>query len=283
MTPTVAILAPGNMGAGVGARLSEHGVRVITALEGRSAASARRAEAAGMRDASAQEIASADFLLSIVPPGDALALAERLAPDLRASNHKPLYIDCNAVAPATVQRIAAVVVETGCAFIDGGIIGMPPRAGYGGPSLYVSGPDAAHAMALGDFGLKLKPAGAHVGDASALKMCYASLTKGFTALGAASGLAAQSAGVTAALRAELATSQPAMLAYLDRAVPGMTSKAYRWVAEMEEIGAFFGQAAEQSVLDGMARLYERLALDQAGPRREIDALARIFGQTDQRQ
>jgi L-threonate 2-dehydrogenase len=126
MTPVVAIIAAGAMGAGVGKRLTSHGVRVLTALTGRSEATATRARDAGMTAASDEEIAAADCILSILPPGDALSLARQLAPVLAASNAKPVYVDCNAVNPATVERIAAVIAPTGCAFVDVGIIGPPP-------------------------------------------------------------------------------------------------------------------------------------------------------------
>ena len=79
-----------------------------------------------------------DIILSILPPGDALGLAERLAPALRAAAKKPVYVDCNALDPATVLRIARVVEETGATFVDGGIIGGPPKARYS-PKIYLSG------------------------------------------------------------------------------------------------------------------------------------------------
>ena len=139
MNPVVAVIAAGGMGSAVGKRLAENGVRVLTSLEGRSDASAARAKAAGMIAASDPEIATADIVLSIVPPGEALPLAQRLAPALSAANKKPVYADCNAVNPDTVKQIAAVIAQTGCPFVDAGIIGGPPRAGYNGPSFYVSG------------------------------------------------------------------------------------------------------------------------------------------------
>ena len=46
MNPTVAVVAQGAMGAGVGGRLVERGLRVVTSLAGRSEASAKRAAAA---------------------------------------------------------------------------------------------------------------------------------------------------------------------------------------------------------------------------------------------
>ena len=150
MTPTVAIIAPGNMGAGVGQRLTENKVTVLTSLAGRSAASAARAKAAGMRDADERALMEADFLLSILPPGDAPALAQRLAPLLSAANRKPVYVDCNAVSPATMQATAETIAATGAPFVAAGIIGPPPKPGSANTKLYVSGPAANLVAQLND-------------------------------------------------------------------------------------------------------------------------------------
>ncbi|MEA2966958.1 MAG: hypothetical protein QOE78_219, partial [Alphaproteobacteria bacterium] len=99
MNPVVAVIAPGMMGAAVGKRLADHGLKVLTSLKGRSAETTARAKAAGMVSASDEEIAATDFILSILPPGDAVALAQRFAPALTASNSKPVFVDCNAVSP----------------------------------------------------------------------------------------------------------------------------------------------------------------------------------------
>src|ERR1051326_986599 len=126
MTPVVAVIAPGMMGAAVGKRLVDNGVKVLTSLQGRSGDTAARAKAAGMAAVSDEEIAGSDFFLSILPPGDALSLVRRFAPALKASNAKPVYVDCNAINPATVERGAARVAPTGCPFAAAGIIGSPP-------------------------------------------------------------------------------------------------------------------------------------------------------------
>jgi 3-hydroxyisobutyrate dehydrogenase-like beta-hydroxyacid dehydrogenase len=274
--PVVAVIAPGNMGAGVGARLSENGVRVLTSLEGRSEASRTRAAKAGMIGASDRDIAAVDIILSIVPPGEALALAEKLAPALRASNAKPVYVDCNAVSPRTASRVAAVIEQTGTPFVDGGIVGGPPRAGYGGPVIYISGADCARVEVLNDFGLVIRRLDGGIGAASAIKMSYGGITKGLTAIGTAMALAASRAGVADALHAELAASQPHLLAYLTRSVPGMFGKAYRWVAEMEEIASFTGSKAEDAMYEGIADLFERLAADNNGEQADIARLREFF-------
>jgi 3-hydroxyisobutyrate dehydrogenase-like beta-hydroxyacid dehydrogenase len=274
--PTVAIIAQGAMGAGVAKRLTDNGARVLTSLKGRSAASAARAKATGMIDATDGEIAAADFILSIVPPGDALALAQSLAPALTAANKKPIYADCNAVNPDTVKEIAAVIAATGAPFADAGIIGGPPRAGYGGPIFYYCGADAGPLERLNDFGLVFWRVDGGVGAASALKMSYGGITKGLTAVGSAMLLAATRAGVAEALHAELAASQPNLLAYFQRSVPDMFGKAYRWVAEMEEIAHFTGGGPSREMYEAIAAHYRRLADDNAGDKADIAALAKFF-------
>jgi len=278
MKPTIAVIAPGMMGSGVGQRLAENGADVVTSLAGRGAASAARAQAAGMRAVEDAALADAEVILSIVPPGNALELAERLAPVLRAAARKPLYVDCNAVSPATVARIAAVIEAAGAPFVDGGIIGGPPKPGSTGTSIYVSGPDAPRAARLTEHGLEMKLLGPRIGEASALKMSYAGITKGFTALGAAMMLAATRGGSAEALHAELAESQKPLFAWLTRQVPGMYPKAYRWVAEMEEISAFAGEdPAAGAFFAAAAQFYERMAADVDGEGRETAALTAFCG------
>jgi putative dehydrogenase len=274
MNPTVAVVAQGAMGAGVGARLVERGLRVVTSLEGRSAASAARAKAAGMEAVSDQEAAQADFFLSIVPPSDALALAEKMSALIAPGNKKPVYVDCNAVSPPTKVKSGEAIARSGSPFVDVGIIGLPPRANYDGPGMIASGPDAAQFMPLGEFGLKLRTIAGPVGAASALKMSYAGITKGMTALGSMMMLAATRGGVAAELRTELERSHPAILANFSRAVPDMFSKAYRFVGEMEEIADYVGEdpSARQMYL-AFADFYTRIAADAEGAKDETGALA----------
>ena len=221
MNPTVAVVAQGAMGAGVGGRLVERGLRVVTSLAGRSEDSAKRAAAAGMVAVSDQELARADYFLSILPPSDALGLAERMAALIGKSNHKPIYVDCNAVSPPTKVEIGNVITDAGSPFVDASIIGAPPKAGYDGPAIYASGTDAARFVPLGDFGLVVRVMDGPIGAASAMKMSYAGITKGLTALGAMMLLAATRGGVADGLRMELERSQPALLPWLQRSIPAM--------------------------------------------------------------
>ena len=276
--PIVAIVAAGSMGSGAAQRLTETKVTVLTSLAGRGEASARRAKAAGMKAVSDRELAEADFLLSIVPPGDALALAQRLAPVLTAANKKPIYVECNAVSPPTVEQIEKVVAATGCPFVGAGIIGPPPKPGSTNTKIYASGTHAGDFARLNDYGLIVRVLGGPLTAAAALKMSYAGITKGFTALGAAMMLAATRGGSAEALKAELADSQPQLLAWLTRQTPNMYAKAYRWVAELDEIGGFVGaDRAENEMLHAAARFYERIANDFEGDKQETGALDKFLG------
>jgi len=276
MKPVVAIIAQGAMGAGVAARLTEHGVTVLTSLQGRGKTSAERAKAAGMKDVSDDEIAAADIILSIVPPRDAVALTQRLSPHLTKASKKPVYVDCNAVSPQTVIGIGAVIDKTGAPFIDAGIIGGPPKKGERGPVFYYSGGQSPVIDQLNDNGLVFRPLDAAVGAASALKMSYAGITKGLTAIGSAMILSAERAGAGEALRAELADSQPMLLKYFTRSVPDMFPKAYRWVAEMQEIAGFHGDGPARDMYQAIAALYQQLATDEAGEKTDINTLSAFF-------
>src|SRR5438874_8250626 len=178
MTPVVAVIAPGMMGAAVVRRLVDNGLKVLTTLEGRSAETVARAKSAGMQAASDEEIAATDFILSILPPSEAVALAQRFAPALTASNAKPIYVDCNAISPQTVERLVAALAPTGSAYVDVGIIGGPPKPGDAGPPFYASGQDAPLFATLQQYGLDVRVLEGELTTASALKMSYAGMTKG---------------------------------------------------------------------------------------------------------
>jgi L-threonate 2-dehydrogenase len=285
MTPVVAVIAPGMMGAGVGKRLVDNGLKVLTSLTGRSAETAARASAAGMTSASDEEIAASDFILSILPPGDAVSLAERFAAALKASNSKPVYVDCNAINPVTVERVAAAIASTDCPFVDAGIIGSPPKPPApgeskvaGSPRFYASGPAAPRFAALREYGLDVRVLDGAMSAASALKMSYAGITKGTQAIGAAMMLAASRAGSADALFAELSSSQKEMFAWFKRGLALMPPKAYRWIAEMHEIADFVGEdPAAHELYEGAAHFYEHIAEDFAAEKKDVAALSAFLG------
>jgi putative dehydrogenase len=262
MTPVVAVIAPGMMGAAVGKRLVDNGLKVLTSLKGRSAETAARAKSAGMQAASDEEIAATDFILSILPPGDAVALAQRFAPTLTAGNAKPIYVDCNAINPKTVERLVAALAPTGTPYVDVGIIGGPPKPGDAGPRLYASGKEAPRFATLKQYGLDVRVLEGELTAASALKMSYAGMTKGTQAINAVMLLAASREGTADALLAELQKSQPQMLAWLKSYLGTMPPKAYRWVAEMHEIADFVGDdPSGHELYVGAAHFYEQFARD----------------------
>ncbi|MGH7865050.1 MAG: DUF1932 domain-containing protein [Candidatus Binataceae bacterium] len=260
----VAIVGAGEMGAAVARRLRDGGARVAMTLKGRSAASVERVREMSLEvvDDDDAFIRDAGFIVSIVPPGQAAAVAERLHPALGRARTKPIFVECNAVSPATVRRIADRLATTGCKFIDAGIIGGPPRAGdtATGPRFYASGPDAKNLIELRAYGLDVQLVNGALGAASALKLSYAGLTKGVIALGAAMIGGATRDGVASALRDELARSQPQLLAYLAPRISAMFPKAYRWIAEMEQIAQFLdGDETGAGIYNGAAQFYSGVA------------------------
>ncbi len=262
---TIVVIAAGEMGAAVGQRLHRRGATVRTSLKGRSAATVKRAQEAGLVavEDDATLVEGADFVLSIMPPGEAKNLAQRLAPALTNLEKKPIFVDCNAVAPQTVRAVAAAIAPTGCVFADVGILGgPPPKEAEQSPRLYASGDGARQLLALRDFGLDIRLVEGGIGEASAIKMGYACLTKGTQAIGAAMMLGAMRNNVAPTVREALADSLPDLYGYVARQMPRMYPKAYRWVAEMDEIATFLAaDPGASQMLAGAARLYDQIARD----------------------
>lgn len=265
MSLTIVVVAQGEMGAAVAGRLHRQGATVRTSLKGRSDASRKRAQEAGLVaiDDDDALVAGTDFVLSIVPPGEARSFAARMALALGKLDKKPVFADCNALAPATVREVAAAIAPSGCVFADMGILGGPPsKAGSESPRLYASGPGAKACLALRDFGIDIRVIDGGIGEASAVKMGYACLTKGTQAIGASMMLGAMRNNVSATVKDALADSLPDVLGYVSKQMPRMYPKAYRWVAEMEEMSKFLAaDPGASQMLAGAARLYEQVARD----------------------
>jgi len=255
---TVGLMSPGDMGHSIGNVLRVGGLRVITCLRDRSARTAALAAEAGIVDVPDYEtlVREADVLLSVLAPSEARRLADRVAAAVRATGTDLLYAECNAIAPQTVREIATVVTAAGARFVDAGIIGSPPKPGEQRTRVYASGEHAVEFAELAQYGLNVRVIGSEVGQASGLKMCYAAITKGLTALATELLVAGRAMGLTEPLRAELQQSQPALYGWVERQVPTMPPKAYRWVGEMEEIAATFGYLGlTPQILQGAADLY----------------------------
>ena len=240
---TVAILSPGDMGHAVGRVFRESGLEVITCLRGRSERTRRLAEEAGIGDAPSLTalVTEADLVLSILVPAEALGVAERVAEALRATGSSTPFADCNAVSPRTTQAMADLVSGAGGRFIDASIIGGPPKPNAA-PRFYVSGPHASAMSGLDGRCIVVRDLGDEVGRASGIKMCYAALTKGSSALQYALLTVAERLGLTDELREELLFSQADTYRRMETQLPGIPSKAFRWIGEMEEIAATFEHA-----------------------------------------
>lgn len=266
MSWTVGILSPGDMGSAIGETLAKHGVRVLVALDGRSDRTRALAAEAGLEDVGTVEqmVSQATHVLSVMVPSEAIGAAERVARALRTTGASLVYADLNAVSPGTTQRIGKIVEEAGARFVDGGIVGGPPR-GSVNPKIYASGPNAAELAVLAEHGLIVPVIGDKVGQASGLKMCYAALTKGLQALGTELLVTARLLGLDETLKAEHVDSQPVLRNWLARSMLGMPPKAHRWVGEMEEIAATFEEVGlTPRMLLGAADMYTWIATTGPG-------------------
>jgi len=234
---TVAVIGTGDMGSAVGGALVRAGYRVVTAGAGRSAHSLRLAAAAGIEDVGTLEAAvgAARLVLSIVPPAVATTFAASAGGAMRAAGVKPVFADCNAVSPATVQAIERALEPTGAPFVDVGIVGRAPGVGREPTRFYASGGSRAAVLELDVGEIELIDLGSEVGTASALKMAYSSLNKGIDALLTAVLLAAERLGVREPLMRELAFSQVEALERMDARVPFLGATAKRFAPEMAEI------------------------------------------------
>ena len=257
MPNTVGILSPGDMGHTVGNVLRQNGLRVITCLQGRSQRTRQLAEKAGIVDVPTypQFVTEADLILSIMVPAQAMSAASIVAETLQQVDTTLTYTDCNAIAPQTVRKLGEVITAVGGTFVDASIIGPPPRT-PGATRFYASGPDLDLFSELNDYGLDVRTLGEDIGLASAIKMCYASLTKGLTALCTELLTAASILGVSEALTAEFQLSQSALFERMEKGLPSMPPKARRWIGEMEEISATFAHVGlTPNILTGAADMY----------------------------
>ncbi len=258
---TIGVMSPGDMGQAIAQQLKSSGFTVCTALDNRSARSRKLAGEAGLVDVGsmAKLTEQCDVILSVMNPGSALSFAAEVASALKQTKKSPLVVDCNAIAPATMQSIAAQITAAGGRCADGGIIGPPPR-GAAKTTLYVSGPEAAKLKQLANAQININVMSERIGDASAIKMCYAAMTKGVQALGVELLVAARRLGVDEALEAQFKASRSDVYNWVIGALPVMPPKAYRWVPEMLEIAKTFeGAGMTPKILAGAADMYSFIA------------------------
>lgn len=250
----IGLLNPGAMGASIGAALVRSGHQVCWAANGRSTATAARAEAAGLTPCAsvAEVVADAAGMVAVCPPH----AARDVAAAVLAAGFAGTYVDANAVAPATARELAELIGE---GFVDGGIVGPPP-VHAGSTRLYISGPRAETVRNwFDDPVLGVSVVDERPGSASALKMCYAAYTKGTSALLLAIRALAEAERVTDALLDEWAISQAELTRRSEGAARGTAPKAWRFVGEMEEIAATFeAQHLPGGFHTAAAEIYQRM-------------------------
>lgn len=246
------------MGQAIAAVLQQHHLRVIAALDQRSHRTRSLAAEAGIQNVGSLEnlVAESDIVLSVLVPSAAVDVANQVARVIQAIGKPILYVDCNAIAPHKVIDIDQVIQQAGGQFVDAAIIGPPPRV-PDRTRIYASGNQAETLAHLRNYGLDVRVIGDRIGQASGLKMCYAALTKGLTAIGTELLIAAQRLGLEEPLWNELNTSQTELVTILTRAIPAMAPKAHRWIGEMLEIAETFEQVGlTDRTFQGAADIYQ---------------------------
>jgi len=278
---SIGIVSTGAMGAPVGRSLVGRGHRVVVALDGRSERSVARAAESGLEDLGTIDalVETADLILSIVPPVAAVEVAEKVAQVMAAGAAHPVFLDANAISPIRVEQIARAIEHAGGRYVDGGIVGGPPRRGER-TDLFVSGPESdVLAVQLTTPELVVTSIGDDPTAASSLKMCFAAWTKGTSALLITIRALARARGVESALVELWGRTQPSVLARSQSSGDAAT-RAWRWVDEMSEIAHTLDEAGlPDGAAAASAHLYGRLAgfKDRQTPVSLEEILAELLG------
>lgn len=278
MSLATGILHPGEMGSYIAASAVATLGTTYWCSEGRSTATRARAAALGLVEIAtlAEFCQTCELIIGICPPHGALQQAR----SLMDKGYTGIYVEANAVAPATVRQIATLLKLAGITCIDGGIVGLPDGKA-GSTCLYLSGPHADKVAAcLGKGLVATTILGDEIGAASALKLCYAAWNKGSTALLAAVMASAEANGVRGALERQWDAHNPGFSKASSQRITGAARKAWRFGAEMREIAAML--QADDLPYDffiGAADLYDRLdGYKDAGKPPDIEALlSKVLG------
>ena len=233
---TIGVLGIGEMGSAVATLLRDNGARVVTTLEGRSAKTRANAANAGVEDLGSMEevVRASDLVLSMLSSNAAPGVAHLLGEAAKSIGAHPLFGEFNAIAPRTVQAIAADIGGS-MDVVDGGIIGG--TGNLPAATFYLSGPRASEVAALSDYGFNTRLLGVVVGQASGMKLCYAGMTKGLSTMALDLLLAATALGVAGPVLEQYQHSMSGVLQFIDRFVPGNPKRAIRRAEEMPEVAA----------------------------------------------
>lgn len=273
---SIGITSPGDMGQGVAMCIKALGFNVCMASDDRSERTRTLGEKAGLTDCKSLEklVQTCDMVLSVLDPGAAVTNAQAVAAACKATNRKIVFVECNAIAPNTMHEITGIMQAAGCTVIDAGIVGPPPR-NNAKQRFFVSGPHASLMNRINSPQINVRVAGEKIGDASAVKMCYAALTKGSIALGTELLIAARKLGVDQVVEAEFKSSQAQLHESVLSRAAGMPFKAYRWVPEMNEIAKTFeGAGLTPRMFQGAADMYAQIAGTPQGKESPEEARAK---------
>jgi len=262
----IGFMTPGDMGQAVAMQLKAKGFTVCTALGKRSERSRKMAAEVGLIDVGsiAKMTAECDLIMSVMNPGAGLEFATEAAAAIKGQSNKPVFIDCNAVAPDTMFEIDKVIRAAGSRCLDGGIIGGPPRGGVK-TNLYVSGPGAADLKQLENEFLRVNILTEKLGDASAVKMCYSAFNKGTQGVMLQTLMAAKRLGVYDIVEERLLGTRAEAYNGMMKDLPKLPPKAYRWVPEMYEIARTFeGVGMTPRIFQGEADMFELVAATKLG-------------------
>ena len=252
------------MGSALGASLARSGQTVIATLAGRSARTHELAARTpfDLRADLTQVVAASDVVLSVVPPGSALATARAIAAAAAQSGRQPLVVELNAISPTTLASVAAALGDA-AELVDGSISGPPPWE-EGTTRLYLSGPRAREVAALGFDGVDVRVVGSELGKASALKMSTASMYKGISLLLIHALVTARANGTLDEVIDDLRGHFPELLSRPELPIASAASKSGRFVAEMREIAATQAAAGlPPGVFEAIADAYEAIAASPA--------------------
>lgn len=261
----IGLVGSGAMGTALGASWIAGGSRVMTCLAGRSPRSHELARTAGIEVvATLDDVVRGDLVVSVVPPGQALAVATDVTAAAARTGARPLFADLNAIAPGTVARIGALLGTRQLELVDGSISGGPPTAERH-PRLYLSGHAADRVAAAPSPWVDVVRLDGGVGVASALKMCTASLYKGTNALVLQAMLTAQHHGVLEPFLRDTARAWPDRVPHWHHDIAVAATKSDRFVEEMLQIAATQAEAGqERRLFDGVAATYARVSRSALG-------------------
>lgn len=262
----IGLIGAGAMGSALGASWIAAGHDVRTRLSGRSARTRALVRDAGITVADTRnEVVDADIVVSVVPPAEALPVARSIAETVRSSASRPLVVDVNAVSPATLGEILAVLSSAGVALVDGTVSGAPPYPGSTRTTLYLSGPQSEVIAGLSQGWYRTVVLGERIGSASALKMTTSSMYKGTNALVMQAILTASHFGVLDAFLEDVSRIWPDNVPRWPREVALSATKSGRFVDEMREIAATQAEAGLPAELFlGVAETFIRAAATELG-------------------